>query len=259
MAARAMWKGTLRLGKAEVPVKLFSAIEGSQELHFRLLHAPDQTPVQGRMVHPVTGKPVTREETKRGYVTDSGEVVVLEPKELATLEPEPSRDIEVLRVVPSAAVDPAWYDRPYYLGPEGDAADYWALAAALEKKEMEGIVRWVMRKKEYVGSLRVEGGYPMLVTLRRAGEVVHASELPRPAGRDLAEKELEMAERLLKGLKGEFDAEEWKDEHRERVLELVEAKASGKTVPIARAKAKKSEGDLTKALEKSLAALKRSA
>src|SRR5688500_11243843 len=146
MAARAIWKGTLEIPGAPVATKLYSAIEGRETIHFRLLHEKDLTPVEGRMVHPGTGDEVPIAETRRGYVTESGELVVLDREELDELAPEPSRDIEVLRFVPSGAVDHRWYDRPYYLGPDGDKGAYAALAAALEKHDVVGIARWVMRK-----------------------------------------------------------------------------------------------------------------
>jgi DNA end-binding protein Ku len=259
MAARAIWKGTLRIPGVPVPMKLYSAIEGSESLHFRLLHEKDLTPVEGRMVHPGTGEPVAAADTRRGFVTESGELVVLDREELDALAPEPTRDIELLRFVPSGAIDHRWYDRPYYLGPDGDKGAYAAIAAALEKHDVVGIVRWVMRKKQYVGALRHEGGYVMLVTLRHAGEVLDASTLPTPSGRDLSAKEVQMAEQLLRALEGEFDPGEWKDEHRQRVMEIIEAKAKGRTIPIARARRKRREEDLAESLRKSLAAVQKSA
>ena len=259
MAARAVWKGIIRMGRTEIPVKMYSAIERSQSVHFRLLHGADMTPVQGRMVNPKTGDTVPSEETRRGYATDTGEMVVFDTEELDALEPEASRDIQILRFVPSTAMDPAWYDHPYYIGPDAELGPHAALVAAMTSQEVEGIARWVMRKKDYVGSLRVEGSHLMLVTLHRAGEVIDASALPRPEGRALEAKEIQMAKHLLAALQGEFDPSEWKDEHRARLLELIEAKANGKTISIEKHRPKEAETDLAAALEQSLAAVKRSA
>jgi DNA end-binding protein Ku len=259
MAARAIWKGVLRVGDAAVPVKLYSAISSTESIHFRLLHEKDLTPVQGRMVNPKTGRQVASDDTKRGYVTEDGALVVLEKDELAALEPPASRDVELLRFVPAGAVDPRWYDHPYYLGPDGEPGAYAALAAALEKRGVAGIARWVMRKQHYVGALVLAEGYPMLVTLRHAGELVDASALPRPAGRTMTGKELQMATQLLRALGGEFDPSEWKDEHHERLLELIEAKAEGTAIPIAEHRPKKTDVDLSEALRKSLAAARKSA
>ena len=259
MAARAVWKGSLRVGEREVSVKLYSAVESGHAVSFRLLHRKDLTPVQGRMVHPRTGRQVASEDTKRGYLTENGDLVVLERDELEELEPEPSREIELLRFVPADALDPRWYERPYWLGPDGSAGPYAALAAALEKRGVVGIARWVMRKKHYVGALLVERGWAMLITLRRPRELVDASALPRPGGRRMTGKEIDMAEQLLRALEGHFDPQEWKDEHRERLMELIEAKAQGKTIPIAEYREKREEPDLADALRRSLADARRSA
>ncbi|HUH12074.1 MAG TPA: hypothetical protein VMK65_03155 [Longimicrobiales bacterium] len=114
-----------------------------------------------------------------------------------------------------------------------------------------------MRKKEYVGALRLEGEHLMLITLRHAGEVIPASALPQPGGRKPTEKEIAMAEQLVSALEDDFDPEAWRDEYRERVLELIEAKASGKSVKLERPKEKKATDDsLAAALEQSVKAAK---
>src|SRR5690606_16183198 len=130
VSARAIWKGVLRLEDVEVPVKLYSAVE-DKRVSFRLLHREDGVPVKQVMVNPDTGKVVEYEDIQRGYVTPEGRIVRLDPSELDELEPEPSRDIEVLRFVPPDAIEHRWFERPYYLGPDGDADAYFALAAAL--------------------------------------------------------------------------------------------------------------------------------
>lgn len=259
MAARAIWKGTLCLPGAPIPVKLYSAVEGSETVRFRLLHEKDRVPVEGRMVHPATGDPVPIAETKRGWITEAGAVVVLDREELAALAAEPSRDIEVLRFVPETAIDHRWYDRPYYLGPDGDEGAYAALGAALDRKRVVGVARWVLRGKEYVGALRSQDGFPMLVTLRHAGEVIDVSALPPPSGPAPTAAERRMAEQLIRSLEGAFDPAAWTDEHRERLLERIEAKAKGKAIPIARGRRKKGDADLAEALRKSLAAARKSA
>lgn len=258
MAARAIWKGVIRFGAVEVPVKLYSAVE-SEGVHFRLLDAESETPVRQRMVDPRSGEEVPFEETKKGYQVEKGTFVVLEDEELEELQPEPSRDIEVTRFVPTAEVDHRWYDRPYYLGPDTAAdktaeREYFALAEALSKKDREGVARWTMRNKEYVGALRPEGDHLVLVTLRHAGEVIPASELEAPSGRALAAAEVAMAEKLVSALEDEFDPTRYRDEYRGRVLELVRAKAEGRTIEAPEPEPEEeAPASLAKALEASLA------
>jgi DNA end-binding protein Ku len=258
MAARAIWKGVIRFDAVEVPVKLYAAVE-DRNVQFRLLDEESRAPVRQRMVNPATGDEVPFAETKKGYEAERGTFVVLEDEELEELRPEPSRDIEITRFVPPAELDHRWYQRPYYLGPDaasdgGAERDYFALAAALAKKGREGVARWTMRQKEYVGALRAEGDYLMLVTLRHAGEVIPSAALEAPGGRALAAEEVEMAEKLLSALEDDFDPGRYQDEYRGRVLELIAAKAKGRKLAAPAAAPPKAEPEsLAKALEASLA------
>ncbi|MGH9458844.1 MAG: Ku protein [Thermoanaerobaculia bacterium] len=260
MAARAIWKGTIHIGKTDVPVKLYSAVEEKKSVHFRLLHEKDLVPVKQRMVNPETGKPVESEEIKKAYPVSKTRLLILEDEDLEELEPEGSRDVEITRFVDPEEIDHRWYERAYYLGPDGKSGAYFALAEALAKKEKEGVAKWVMRKKNYAGALRSVDGYLMLIVLRNADEVVVAEELPRPEGRALAKKELEMAEQLVGALGGEFDPSDYRDDYRARVMELVEAKARGAKPKLKKFRPKaEREESLDKALEASLAGAKRRA
>ena len=251
MAARAIWKGTISFGDVECPVKLYSALE-AQGVHFRLLHERDRAPVSQKLVNPRTGKEVSAERLRKGAVADKHRFVVLEPQEIASVEPEPSRTIAVEQFVPSTAIDFAFYDRPYWVGPDGDASTYAAVADALADLGRTGVAHWVMRKRAYVGALRAEGHHLMLVTLRHAGEVVAASEIERPSARVPDPKELKMAAQLVSALRGDFDPSQLHDEYRARVLELVRRKGAGEKVEVAHAKAKHAPSDLAAALKKSL-------
>jgi DNA end-binding protein Ku len=254
MAARAIWKGRIRFGGVDVPVKLYSAVEG-RGIGFRLLDERHKEPVRQQMVDPDSGKIVRSEDIGRAFEAEKGRLVRLDAEELAELEPEASRDIEITRFVPPEEISHQWYDRPYYLGPDDDEEAYFALVEALRKRGAEGVATWTMRKKEYVGSLRVEGDYLMLITLRHAGEVIPASALEPPTGRDLDARELKMARQLIAAMEDDLDMAAYRDEYRERVLELVEAKAAGKMVRFPRAPRRPAERSLAEVLEKSLSAV----
>lgn len=256
MAVRAMWKARLAIGKERVPIKLYSAVQ-DRSVHFRLLDRRRKEPVRQQMVHPDTGDVVESSEIHRALEIGDGELVILDDDELAELIPEESREIEITRFVPQGAIGPEWYDRPYFLGPDGDTTAYFALVEALRKKKREGVARWVMRKKGYVGALRPEGDYLMLATLRFAGEVVPVSRLQPPTGRDLNERELKMARQLIGAMEDDVDLSAFRDEYRDRVMELIEAKAAGKVVRFPRAPRKKAEKSLTEVLERSIAALEK--
>lgn len=255
MAARAIWKGVVRFKSISVPVKLYSAV-ADRTVHFRLLHSKDHQPVKQTMINPETEDVISREQMLRAYRTGEGEEVLFKSSELDELQPEPSRDIEVLRFYPPQVIDHRWYDRPYYLGPDGNEAAYFALTEALESGGQEGLARWVMRNKEYAGALRLYEGYPMLMTLRYADRVISADELKAPDGKALDGRELDMAKELIGMLDASFEPEDYQNDYRERVLGMIERKRKGGKVKRPPARRKKPSEDLSGALEASLKRMK---
>jgi DNA end-binding protein Ku len=259
VAARAIWKGVVKVGTLSVPVKLYSAVQ-DRKVHFRLLHKTDHEPVKQRLVSADTGEEVEYETVRKAFPITRGRMILIEKEELEKIEPDDSRDIEVTRFVAPEEIDHRWYERAYWLGPDGDQKAYFAAAAALQSKQKEGVARWVMRDKEYVGALRAEKGYLVLITLRHADEIIAADALKAPQGRELTEREVAMAEQLLEALHGKFDPAEFRDEYRARVMELVETKAAGKKPKVVAFRPRKQKDDqLADALEASLAGVKKPA
>src|SRR6266513_6056590 len=256
MAARAIWKGELKIGSAKVPVKLYSAV-ADRTVRFHILDDMHLMRVKQHMVNPDSGDEVENKEIQKGYEIEPGKFVILTEEDLAGLEPKASREIEITEFVPPEAISQQWYERPYYLAPDGDEKAYFALVEALKNRNREGIVRWVMRNKAYVGALRAEGDYLVLFTLRNAEEVISARDLPKPAGRAPTQKELNMAKQLVGLLEDEFRAEDYKDEYRQRVMEFIERKAKGKAPRLRAVKSKRKAGSLDSVLEKSLQALRK--
>jgi len=255
MAARAIWKGELKLGANKVPVKLYSGVV-DRTVRFHILDE-HKTRVKQHMVQPDSGDEVGSEAIQKGYEIEPGRFVILTEKDLLQLEPKPSREIEIAEFVPPEAISQQWYERPYYLGPDGDEKAYFALAEALAKKEREGIAHWVMRNKSYVGALRSQDGYLLLITLRNAEEVISARDLPKPAGRAPTQKEMAMAKQLVELLEGEFVAADYKDEYRERVLEFIGQKAKGKKPRLQAVKTKRKASSLDSVLKQSLQSLRK--
>ena len=248
---RSIYKAAIVFGDVRVPVKLYAAVE-SRDVSFHLLHAPDSVPVRQRMVHSVTGKPVPDEEVCKGYRINDNTFVLLRSDELAQLEPTASRDVVIQRFVDSAHVDSQWYTRPYYLGPDGDSGSYLALADALAASGKVGIARWVMRKKQYVGALSTHRGYLVLVAMQHAEEVVTVPALSPSAERAPDPKEKNLAEQLVSALAGPFEPESYHDEHRQRLLELIEAKSRGKRIRFTRPAPRKAVPSLSDALKRSI-------
>lgn len=249
--ARAIWTGELLLGEHHLPVKLYSAIQ-DRKVHFRLLHAKDLVPIQQRIVRKTDGKEVSRDDQRKALPLDAHTAVIIQPDEVEGIEPQGSRDIHVCRFVPPALLGDQWYDRPYYLGPADDEAAYFAAAAAIERKKVVGIVRWVMRKKRYVGALTALDGYLVAITLRRADQVLSVSGVETSGKPQPDAKELKLAEQLVSSIAADFEPREWRDEYRERVWKLVEAKARGEKVQVQAPKRRRAAGDLAEMLRQSL-------
>ena len=255
MSARAMWKGTLSVGSHEVPVKLYSAVE-DHSVHFHLLDKRTKRRVQQAMVDPESEREVEHKEVRRGFEVEPGTFVVLDDEELASLEPESSREIDVVTFLPAGAIHHQWYERPYYLSPDGDAASYYALAQALARKDKEGLARWVMRKKRYFGALRSEGDYLVLITMRNAGEVLLPKELPRPGGRSASSREVRIARQLISMLEGPFDPAEFRDEYNDRLLGFLRSRARGRRPKLAVVRRRREGGSLEDDLARSLESMK---
>ena len=252
---RAIWKGTIKVGSQEVAVRMYSAVQ-DQKVHFRLLHAKDLTPVEQRIVRKSDGKEVPKEEQRKALPVEADTAVIVEPQELEQTAPETSRDIDLCRFVPVSVIGDQWYDRPYYLGPDKDDAAYFALADALEHQDVIGIARWAMRKKRYVGALKAQDGYLMLITLRRADQILSVSGIDIPVARQADEKEIRLAEQLVMSISADFEPQTWVDEYRARVKKLINAKARGVKIAVPKAKPKPAGGGLADMLQQSLAMAK---
>jgi DNA end-binding protein Ku len=253
--ARAIWKGTIELGKHEVGVKLYSAIE-DRTVHFHMLHRKDDAPVEQHIVRKDTGKEVAKGDIRKAFAVSKDTAVILQPEDLERLVPQDSREIQLYRFVPPSALGDQWYERPYYLGPDDDADSYFALAQALERKKLVGIARWVMRKKRYIGSLSALDGYLVISTLRRADQVLHFSDVEPAKTAAPHANEIKLGEQLVASIESDFDPELWQNEYRQRLCKLIEAKAHGKKIEPVRVKKKASQASLADSLRASIAAAK---
>src|SRR5262245_10104228 len=251
MVARAMWKADLALGEIKVPVKLYAAVQDAK-VHFRLLHAADHAPVKQQMVDSETEQPVPSEELKRAVALDRGVYVLLTEEEQAALTPKPSRLISIEQVLAAGAVDERWFDRPYYLGPDGDDEGYFALAEALKKREAIGVAHWVLRNKRYVGALQASGGHLLLDTLRYAQEIVEVAAVKPGANRAPDKREIALAEQLIGALEDRFDASEVRDEYQDQLKAMIVAKSAGVVVRFPKAPKREQPDSLLASLQASL-------
>jgi len=253
--ARAMWKGQLQIGKQKLGIKLYSAVE-DRTIRFRLLHAKDLAPVEQHIIRKDTGDEVSKDDMRKALALSAQTAVLLQPEDLEKLVPAESRDIEIMRFVAPAVLGDQWFERPYYLGPDGDNGAYFALAEALKRKDVIGIARWVMRKKRYVGALSAVDGFLTMSTLRRADQVLSFSGIQPAQSVTPQASELKLAHQLVSSIEADFDPSLWQNEYRQRLCKLIEAKARGEKIKPIQPRKKRAPASLEESLRASLAAVK---
>jgi DNA end-binding protein Ku len=255
-----MWSGAISFGLVNVPVKLYSAVS-RKTVRFNQLNQETGNRIQQKRVDPDTGDEVPFEQIVKGFELDRGRYVVITPEELEALDPEKTRSIDILDFVDLEEIDPIYYDHPYYLVPgKGAAKAYGLLLGAMESAGKVAIAKVVLRQKEQLVAIRPAGDLLMMETMIFHDEVVPHDELEElPSAKDLkvSDRELKMAEQLIASLSSAFEPERYRDEYREKVLDLIERKAQGQEIAVQpEAPEPAKVPDLMAALEASLAAVK---
>jgi DNA end-binding protein Ku len=258
---RSMWSGAISFGLVNVPVKLYSAVS-RKTVRFHQLNSKTGHRIAQKRVDSVTNEEVPYEDIVKGYELTKEHYVLIAPDELEALDPEKTRTIDIEDFVDLADIDPIYYDHPYYLVPDkGAAKAYGLLLQAMEESEKVAVARVVIRSKEQLVAIRpAPGGVLTMETMIFADEVVPTDEIDDlPGAKDLkvSAREVKMAQQLIDSLSSEFEPEKYRDEYREKVLELIERKAAGEEIAVQpEAPEPKKVPDLMAALEASLAAVK---
>lgn len=232
--ARPIWSGTIAFGLVNVPVRLFPAVR-HHRVSFHQINRETGNRVRRKRVDGVTDEEVDPDQIVKGYELADGRHVLVEPDELDALSPERSRRIEVEDFVPADQVDLRHHDRPYLLGPDGEASarPYRLLADALSRTGHVGIARFVMRGTEHLAALRAEDGALALHTLNRADEVLPVDPVVGDApDAEVSDREVGMAVSLVESMSTDFDPAAYPDEHHQRVEELLERKAEGEAIEV---------------------------
>lgn len=229
---RAIWSGSISFGLVNIPVKLYSAVS-RKTVRFNQIDSATGSRVKQKRVSAADGEEVPYERIVKGFELPSGEYVMISDEEMAALDPEAVRTIDIDEFVDLADIDPIFYDNAYHLVPdEQTAKPYKLLANAMEEAGKVGICHFVMRSKQYLAAVRPVDGRLVLSTMVFHDEIVDHGEI---GGFDflddvkIDEKEQAMAEQLIATLDATFDPSRHKDTYREAVLELIDRKAAGET------------------------------
>ncbi len=258
--ARAIWSGAISFGLVNVPVKLYAATS-PKGVRFHQLSSKTGARIRQKRVDPTTGDEVPYEEIVKGYEITPDRYVLVEPDELDALDPKATKTIDIEEFVDLDEIDPIYYDHSYYLAPTaGGAKAYRLLLDAMRESGKVGIGKVVLRSKQQLCALRPTGEVLTLTTMLWGDEVLkpdRLDEIDTIADAEASERELKMAEQLIASLSSDFDPSKFRDEYRDRVLDLIERKASGEEIAVQpQAEEPEAAPDLMAALEASLAAVR---
>ena len=258
--ARAIWSGAISFGLVNVPVKLYSATS-PKSVRFHQLSSKTGARIRQKRVDPTTGDEVPYEEIVKGYEMTPDRYVLIEPDELDALDSKATHTIDIEEFVALDEIDPIYYDHTYYLAPTaGGAKAYRLLLDAMRESGKVGIGKVVLRSKQQLCALRPVADALALTTMLFDDEVLapdRLDELEAVGQSEATQRELTMAQQLIDSLSAQFEPSKFRDDYRERVLELIERKASGEQIAVApQAEEEAPVPDLMAALEASLAAVR---
>lgn len=254
MPPHSLGSGTISFGLVSIPVRLYTAAQ-SANVRFNMLHKKCGNRVKQQYYCPVDNEVVERSDIVKGYEHAKDQYVQVSDDELKAVEGEASQVIDIAEFVPLPKVDPIFFENTYYLGPDksGEKA-YRLLADAMAKTNRVALAKFVMRGKESLVLIRPAQGGLMLHTMYFADELRDFGEVDKGEDARIKPGELELATRLIDELSSdEFKPEQYKDEYRLRVLDMLNMKIEGKEVATVGPQVQRAQViDIMDALKKSL-------
>ena len=228
-APRVLWKGAITFGLVHIPVALYSATVDAA-LDFDWLDRRSMDPVGYKRINKKTGKEIDRDDIVKGIAQDDGRYVVLSDDEIAAAYPKTTQTVEIEAFVGADEIPFVYFDRPYYVGPINKGEKVYALLReTLKRTGRIGLAKVVIATKQHLAALIPSGAALVLMLLRWGENIRPLDALPLPGegmkATGLNARELRMAEQLVADMEGEWDADEFRDEFKDKILALVEKKA----------------------------------
>jgi len=250
-----MWKGSISFGLVNIPIKLHAATE-DKDIKFRSLHDKCHTPIKYEKMCPTCEKELDMKEIVKGYEVSKGKYVIVEDDELKALsEGGGEKAVVMIDFIKVSEIDPIYFNRSYYMSPDGGGAKaYGLLRRALIESEKAGLAKIMLRSKEQLAVIRVYEGVLLMETIHYPDEVRNVKEVPNiPASDEVSKKEIDTAILLIDQLTTTFEPEKYKDDYREKVIQLIESKTNGKEmVSVKEKEPAKQMTDLMAALQASI-------
>ena len=246
----------MSFGLVNVPVRMYSAID-TNDLEFELVHEKDGGRIGYQKYCKLEEKLVPDDEIVKGYEIRKGKVVYVTDDDFAAAKVDGYRAIDIEAFVPHEDIDPIFFERTYYLGPEkGSEKVYALLRKAMEESGLAAVARYVMRNREYLGCLRVREGVITLEKMYFADEIRPIDEIA-PRNVTVGKEELGMAADLIHRFTTTWKPERYSDTYRERLLEVIKAKGKGKEITVEEPAEPEAPEDLVEALRASVEAAKK--
>src|SRR5215212_6763134 len=256
MPPRAIWSGAISFGLVNVPIRMYSGIQ-EHKLQFHYLHEKDDSRIGYEKVCKEEAKPVPDSEIVKAFEYEKGQWVYMTDEDFGAAAAENHRTMDIRQFVSFDEIDPIYFERTYYLGPEKNGERVYALLlSAMEESGLAGIAKWVMRDRQNLGCLRVREDAITLERMHFADEV-RSLEGIAPGNVKVDERELAMASQLVEQFRDSFDPGEYRDTYRDALCEIIKAKRKGEPVHAEPTGEPEAPTDLMAALRASLEASQR--
>ncbi len=229
MPPRAMWKGQLRISLVSFGVRMYAATESSSRVSMNQLHAECNQRVKNLLTCPVHGT-IGRDEIVKGYEYEKGSYVIMDDADLDSIKLESTKNIDLVQFVDETEIDPLYFDSPYFLGPDGPLAEeaFRVIREALFEAGKIGIGKVVMRSREQIVAVKPLGKGFLLMTLRYAEEVRAPGDVFADVSDEAADAEqVQLAQSIIATKASEWDASAYKDDYRDKFLDIVKSKVAG--------------------------------
>ncbi|UYN91312.1 MAG: Ku protein [Anaerolineales bacterium] len=241
--ARAIWSGAIAFGLINIPVKLFSATR-ENELSFNQLRKSDHSRIKYLRVAAADGQEVPYDQIVKGFEVEDGRYVVIEDEDIKNASPKKTQSIEILSFANEDEIDSVYFDKPYYLGPDKNAARaYSLLREALKQSKKVAVAKFILRTKENLAILKPEGDVLILNQIRYQSEVRESEGLNLPAADEVKESELDLALSLVNQLTQQFEPDKYQDTFTAEIKRIIEQKAQGMTPEVVGAAPEQTKDD----------------
>lgn len=257
MAARATWKGHMKISLVSIPVRVFPATDTTSTISFNQLHAVCQTRIQQKRWCPNCEREVPNNELVKGYEYEKGRYVVMNEEDVAKVKPASTRVIDLVQFADADELDPIYFERPYYLAPDGDVA---GSAFAVMRDGMQGKVgigKLALYGREYLVAVQPRDRGFVMFTMRQADEIRAMNEISEldSVPSTIRPEEAKLARQVIDTFQSELDLKVYKDEYQSELRRVIDAKIAGQEVTETKEEAPAKVVDLMEALRRSLDAV----